>query len=156
MASSIQAGEVSTDAAGPRGDAGLVDLLKVLIAEAGALARSEADVMKLEVQESTKAMIIDAIKTAIYGSIALLGALSLMTFLIIALGQMFGGSRPSGYWLSALIIGVVFAMGGGFMATRHARRIGGRVNLPNTKGAIHSDKQFTHAGLSRFKRIANP
>lgn len=141
---------------GPRGDVGLVDLLKVLISEAGALARSEADVMKLEVQESTRAMIIDAIKTAIYGSIALLGALSLTAFLIVALGQLIGGSHPSGYWLSALIIGIVFGAGGGLMATRHARRIGERADLPNTRREIHRDQQFARAGISRLKRMANP
>ncbi|MHB1949993.1 MAG: phage holin family protein [Acidiferrobacteraceae bacterium] len=138
-----------------RSDAGVADLLKTLISEAAALARSEVDIVKLEVQESTRAMIIDTMKTAMYGGIALLGAVSLTAFLVVALGQLIGGTNPSGYWVSALIIGAVFVLGGGLMAIRHAQRIGERADLPKTRGEVRNAGDFAREGISRIKRAVD-
>ncbi len=134
---------------------GILDLVKTLVAEAGALAQSEADLIKLEVQESTRAMIIDAVKTAIYSGVALLGILSLTAFLIIMLGQLIDGTDPSGYWISALIIGVILTVAGGMMAAWHARRIGEHADLPTTRHAVANNKNLVHKGYSRLKEVVD-
>ncbi|MHB8414347.1 MAG: phage holin family protein [Acidiferrobacteraceae bacterium] len=147
--------ETETLVSDSREEPGILDLVKTLVAEAGALARSEADLMKLEVQESTRAMIMGAVKTAIYVGVALLGVLSLTAFLIISLGQIIDGTDPSGYWISALIIGVILTIAGGVMATWHARRISEHTDLPMTRHAITNHKNPARKGYSNLKEAVD-
>jgi len=136
-------------------DAGILDLLRNLVSEAGELVRSEANVIKLEVQESTQAMIIDAVKTAIYGGIALLGVLSLMAFLIIAIGELIAGGGTTGYWISALGIGLIFTIIGGTMAARHARRIGENAALPKIRSEIRTDESLVRREVAKIKEAGH-
>ncbi len=122
----------------------LKGLLRHAADEAGAIIRSEANVIKLEIEESTRAIIVDAMKAAAYSAIALLGLLSLLAFLIIGLADLLAGTASSmaSFWASALIIGVLFTGIGGGMAIRHAKRIGHDTYLKNTRSEIQADKTF--------------
>lgn len=140
-----------------RAAASVTDLVRNLIDEAGELVRTEANVIKLEVQESTRAMLRESIKAMVYGGIALLGVLSLMAFLIIGLGDLLSeGARATSYWLSALIIGVIFAGFGGYMAARHGRRIGSEVGLPKSQTELRTDRQFVRREFDKIKEAAKP
>lgn len=142
-----------------RPEPGVVDLLKTLVHESAELVRSEANLMKLEVQESTRAMIVDAVKAALFAGVALLGLLALMAFLIIALGQLLQGnhhgSSPAGYWASALIIGVLFTAVGGFMAARFAKRIGESAGLPKTRAGLRADEASLRGEFSKVKETVS-
>ena len=122
----------------------LKDLLRHAADEAFAIIRSEANVIKLEIEESTRAIIADAMKAAAYSAIALLGLFSLLAFLIIGLADLLAGavSSMASFWASALIIGVLFTGIGGGMAMRHAKRIGQDARLKNTRSEIQADKTF--------------
>lgn len=135
----------------PNREPGIVDLMKILVTETTELVRSEANVLKLELQESTRAMIVDAVKTAIYGGAALLGVFSLMAFFIIAFGEMLTGTRPTGYWISALVIGLILTIGGGLMAARYARRIGASADLPKTRSEAHINQALVQKEFSDMK-----
>jgi len=135
----------------------ITELLKNLISETGELVRSEANVIKLEMQESTRAMILDGIKTAAYSGIALLGVLSLVAFLIIALGQLIEGGAPvTGFWVSALIIGLIFTIGGGIMAAKHAKQIGKDIGLPKSQTEFEKDKRLVKRELYKMKEAVKP
>lgn len=136
-------------------DAGVSELLKNLVSETAELVRSEANVMKLEVQESTRAMIVDAVKAAIYGGVALLGVLSLMAFLIIAIGELIAGGSATGYWISALGIGLIFTIAGGLMAARHGRRIGESAGLPKTRSEIRTDESLVRREVAKIKEAGH-
>ncbi|MHB1511777.1 MAG: phage holin family protein [Acidiferrobacter sp.] len=122
----------------------LKSLLRHAADEAFAIIRSEANVIKLEIEESTRAIIADAMKAAAYSAIALLGLFSLLAFLIIGLADLLAGtvSSMASFWASALIIGVLFTGIGGGMAMRHAKRIGQDARLKNTRSEIQADKTF--------------
>ena len=135
----------------PNREPGIVELMKTLVTETTELVRSEANVLKLELQESTRAMIVDAVKAAIYGGAALLGVFSLMAFFIIAFGEMLSGTRPTGYWVSALLIGLILTIGGGLMASRYAKRIGASADLPKTRGEAHINEALAKKEFSDMK-----
>lgn len=136
----------------------VIALLKTLIAETGELIRSEAEVIKLEMQESTRAMIVGGIQAAIYGGVALLGVLSLLTFLILALGDWIEGDNidVTGFWLSALIVGLVLLIGGGLMANKSVQRIGREIGLTKTQIEIEKDKRLLREELHKIKEAVKP
>jgi uncharacterized membrane protein YqjE len=142
----------------PKQELPVIGLLKNLISETGELIRTEAQVLKLELQESSRAMMRESIKAIVYSGVALLGVLSLMAFLIIALGDAISGGSTDvrGFWISALIIGVVFTAIGGFMAMRHAKRIGHEVGLPKSQRELATDRAFVREEYQKVKEAAKP
>lgn len=136
----------------------IIALLRNLITETSELVRTEVDVLKLELQESTRAMFRDAIKAIVFAGVALLGILSLMAFLIIALGDAISGSgaNVTGFWLSALIIGLVFTIFGGVMTVRYGKRIGGDVTLAHARDELRTDRDFVQQEYHKFKEAAKP
>lgn len=129
----------------PTGDqSSIVTLFRHAVNEAADLVRSEANLVKLELEESIRAIIADALKATLYSAIALLGLLSLLAFLIIGLAALIVGhvAAITSFWASALIIGVVFTAAGGLMAMRHAKRMGQDATLKKSSADIEIDKQF--------------
>ncbi|MDA8390625.1 MAG: phage holin family protein [Gammaproteobacteria bacterium] len=125
-----------------------IALLRHMADESVQLVRSEATVIRLEMEESTRAIILDAIKTTLYSAVALLGLLSLLAFLIIGLAALITGQLNSttAFWTSALVIGVVFTTVGGFMAWRHARHIG---TVPGRPASPDRGPKRTQTGARR-------
>jgi len=119
-------------------------LLRHAAQEVGEIIRSEANVIKLELEESTRAMIVDALKATLYSAVALLGLLSLLAFMIVGLADIISGDLGliTRFWASALIIGALFTVAGGLMAVRHAKRIGQDALMRNTRAEFQADKQF--------------
>ena len=130
----------------------LKGLLRHAADEAGAIIRSEANVIKLEIAESTRAIIVDAMKAAAYSAVALLGLLSLLAFLIIGLADLLAGtaSAMTSFWASALIIGLLFTGVGGAMALRYVKRMGRDAQLKKIRSEIQADKTFLKEGWKRF------
>lgn len=108
-AGGAQSGPVS---GGAGGDTPLADLFKRLTADASELVREEVNLLRAELKQAGSTLARDGQKIGIAVGLALLGALALTAFLIIALGGLLGGN----YWLSALIVGVVFLGVGAFLA----------------------------------------
>lgn len=136
----------------------VVTLIKDLISETGELMRAEADVIKLEMQESTRAMLMDSVKAMIYGGVALLGMLSLMAFLIIGLGDLLTGGAygVTGFWVSALIIGVLFTAVGGWLAYRNAKHIGQDIGLPKTRSELRTARRFVREETDKIREAGKP
>ncbi len=122
----------------------LVALFRHAVNEASELVRSEANLVKLELEEGIRAIIADALKATLYSAIALLGVLSLLAFLIIGLAALIvgHGTAITSFWASALIIGVVFTTAGGLMAMRHARRMGHDAQMKKSRTDIATDTPF--------------
>ena len=139
-------------------DLPVIALLRNLVNETTDLLRTEVDVLKLELQESTRAMIRDSIKAIVYSGIAMLGILSLMAFLIIALGDLISGSgtNVTGFWVSALIIGLIFTIFGGLMALHYGKRIGSDVTLAKARHELCTDREFVRDEYQKFKDAARP
>ncbi len=122
----------------------LKGLLRHAADEASEIIRSEANVIKLEIEESARALINDALKAAAYSAVALLGLLSLLAFAIIGLADIITttASSMTSLWASALIIGVLLTGIGGTMAVKHVRRLGQDAQLKKTRSEISADKTF--------------
>lgn len=134
-----------------------IDVMRRLLSETGELLRAEANVVKLELQESTRTMIVGGVRAAVYSGVALLGVLSLLAFVILAVGDWIGGSaavRP--FWVSALIVGLVLAVAGGLMAMRNIKRIGRESGLPRTKKEAHAGREFVREEIQKIKEAAKP
>lgn len=135
-----------------------VTLLKNLISETGELVRAEADVIKLEMQESTRAMLLDSVKVAVWGGVTLLGVLSLMAFLIIAFGDLITGGIHDvrGFWISALVIGILFTAIGGWLAYRNATHIGKDIGMPKTRTEIRTTRRFMQDETTKMRETTKP
>ena len=103
------------DVGRPTSDASLGELLKRLTSDTADLVRQEAALAKAELRDTGSALAADGAKIGAALGLALAGALALTAFLVIALGNLFGGA----YWLSALLVGVVF-LGVGALLARNA------------------------------------
>lgn len=139
-------------------DAPTAKLIRGLFGELGELLRSEANVVKMEVQESMRAMLLGTVKATVAAGVALLGVLSLLAFLIIALGDVIAGeeTQAAAFWVSALIIGILFTAGGGYFAVRFGKQIGGEASLPRSQQELRADRRLMQQEISKLKEAAKP
>lgn len=102
---------------GPGGVAGsepsLGELFGQLSSDAGRLIRQEVALAKTELRESGATLARDGAKIGMAVGLALLGAMAATAFLILALGDLFDN-----YWLSALLVSVLFLGIGAMLAKR--------------------------------------
>lgn len=139
-------------------DAPTVQLIRGLFSELGELLRSEANVVKMEVQESMRAMLVSSVKATVAAGVALLGVLSLLAFLIIGLGDLIAGeeTQATAFWVSALIIGIIFTAGGAYFAMRFGKQIGAEASLPRSQEELRADRRMMQQEMSKLKEAAKP
>ncbi len=89
----------------------LGDLLKRLSTDTAELVQQEANLAKAELAQAGSVLAHDAMKVGVALALAWTGMLALTAFIIVGLGDLLNN-----YWLSALIVGVVFLAIGGFLA----------------------------------------
>jgi uncharacterized membrane protein YqjE len=87
---------------GPANEPSLGELFGQLSADAKRLIQQEVALAKTEMRETGAALAKDGVKIGIAAALGLLGALALVAFAIIGLGDLLDN-----YWLSALIVAVV-------------------------------------------------
>lgn len=78
------------------------ELFKKFGQDASTLVRQEITLAKLELRESAKGLAQDAGKLGAAAGLGLLGALALVAFVIVGLGDLIDN-----YWLSSLIVAVL-------------------------------------------------
>jgi hypothetical protein len=101
----------------------LGELFRDLTTETSDLVSKEIALVKAEARQTGATLARDGAKIGIASGLAFAGVLALTAFLIAGLGDLLGGK----YWLSALIIGVLFlAIGMGLVknATADIKRRG--------------------------------
>ena len=99
------------------------ELFRDLTTETSALVTKEIALVKAEARQTGATLARDGAKIGIASGLAFAGALALTAFLVAGLGDLLDGK----YWLSALIIGVLFlAIGMGLIksATADMKRRG--------------------------------
>ncbi len=101
----------------------LGELFRDLTTETSALVTKEIALVKAEARQTGSTLARDGAKVGTAAGLAFAGALALTAFLIAGLGDLLNGK----YWLSALIVGVLFfAIGMGLVksATADIKRRG--------------------------------
>lgn len=117
----------------------LGELFKRLTSDTGELIRQEAALAKAEIRETGSALAGDARDMGIAFGLALAGALALVAFLVIGLGNLLGDR----YWLSALIVGAVALVVGMMMAKRAVSDMKHRSLAPKqTMDTLREDKAW--------------
>jgi len=95
-------------------------LLKRLGSETGELVRAEVALAKLEFKDLAAQTARDGLKVAAALALALVGALAVTAWGVLALGELLGGRHAT----AALIIGLVFLITGGLLARSAVRSLG--------------------------------
>jgi uncharacterized membrane protein YqjE len=100
--------ERNADSAPPRPAEGaepsIGELLRRVTTDTAELVRQEVALARAEMRQSLATLAEDATRAGIGLGLALVGVLALAAFLIAGLGSLLDGR----YWLSALIVGVIF------------------------------------------------
>lgn len=124
------------------------DLIRQLTADSTALFRQEIRLAKVEVRETASAMTRDLIKIGVALGLALVGVLALTAFLIVALGDLMDN-----YWLSALIVAVVYLAIGGILAKNAMNDMKKRQVKPEeTIRTLQEDKAWAQREVRDLKR----
>ncbi len=126
----------------------LGELFRQLTTDTGELIRQEVNLAKAEVRQTGATVARDATKIGIAAGLALAGVLALTAFLIIGLGDAFDN-----YWLSALIVAVVYLAIGGFLVRNAVADIKRRGITPRqTAATLRDDATWAKQEAREFKR----
>jgi len=127
------------------------EALHELVSSAKDLMQKEVGLIKAEVTSSTHKFTRHAVQAAIFGGLLALSLLPFIAFLVIGLGELLEGR----YWLSSLIVAVVFAVVGGGLAYRAYRKIAGEdFKLPRTKASLERQSYAVRNKVDELKYAA--
>lgn len=131
-----------------RGEPSLGELLRRLTTDTSELVRQEVSLAKVEMRQVGATLAQDGTKIGVALVIALAGVLALTAFLIIALGNLFDN-----YWLSSLLVGVVFCGIGGVLARNAVDDVKRRGLKPEqTLDSLREDAQWAKQEARAVKR----
>ncbi len=114
------------------------------------LVSSEIHLAKSEVVHNLKDMAKQSGMAIVFATVAYLGVLALLAFLIIGLGRLFGER----YWLSALIVGLLLGVPGVVLTIRSLQRIGYDATLPVARNNIQDDQSLLNRKLQQISEQA--
>jgi membrane protein len=126
----------------------LADLVKSLGDDAATLVRQEIALVRAEIRENLGALGRDAARIAVGAGIVLFGVLVFVAFLVIGLGALLGGM----YWLSSLLIALLFLGGGGALVYSGARGLGATRLVPEKAlASLGTTKEWVGARAVRLR-----
>jgi uncharacterized membrane protein YqjE len=126
----------------------LGDLFRQLAQDSATLVRQEMALAKAELRENVKSVARDTAKIAVGAVLASVGALVMVAFLVLLLGDVIGK-----YWAGALIVGVLFVAIGGFLAMGAVKRLKADSLAPEqTLQTLKEDKQWLQSETRRVRR----
>jgi hypothetical protein len=123
------------------------DLFKRFGQDASTLVKQEITLAKLELRESAKGLAQDAGKLGAAAGLGLLGALALVAFAIVGLGDLIDN-----YWLSALIVAVLLLGAAGILAKGaldHMKR--NSLAPEETVQTLREDQRWAKREVQNFK-----
>jgi uncharacterized membrane protein YqjE len=127
---------------------GLGELFRQLAQDSATLVRQEVALAKAEMQENVRHAVRNAAMVAVGGGIAVVGALVLVLFLVLALGDALNE-----YWLGALIVGLVFLVAGAVLTMGSLRKLRGEALAPErTIQTLKEDKQWAQNEIRQVRQ----
>lgn len=132
-----------------RAEPSIGDLLKQLSSDTGELVKQEVALAKAEMRQTGATLARDSAKLGVSFGLAFAGFLALTTFLVAGLGRLLGGN----FWLSALIVGVVFLAIGAVLAKGAMADIKARGLAPDqTVATLRDDAAWAKREAREVKR----
>jgi len=108
------------------------------------LVRGEIQLARAELNKTAQEMRRNFASTALFGSIALIGVLPLIAFFVIGLGKLLNDQ----YWLSSLIVAILFMGIGGAAAYYSAKKLKSQdFSLPQTRHSVQEESQVVRGRL---------
>jgi uncharacterized membrane protein YqjE len=151
MAERVQAQPVlraTLDGPAPAAEPQLGDLFRQLAQDSATLVRQEMALAKAELRENVKSVARDTARIAIGAAVAGVGALVLVAFLVLLLGDAVGK-----YWAGALIVGVLMLAIGALLATSAMKRLKHESITPEkTLETLKEDKQWLQSEMKQARR----
>lgn len=130
---------------------GYNDIIREIFTSSKELVQNELTLAKAEFKHVAKDTIQDLIQVGIFGTLLALSLLPFIAFLVIGLGELLNQR----YWLSSLIVAVVFAAIGGVMAYRSFNKIKQQdIDFTVTKNSLRKEKDMVQSNLERIKQAA--
>ena len=136
--------------AAPRagGEPSLGELFKELAQESSTLLKQEMALAKSEMRENLRSAVKDVAMMAAGGAVLMVGALVLIAFLVVLIGDLIDN-----YWLGALIIGLLFAIIGWVMLSRGKSNLAdGDLRPETTIRTLQEDKRWAQNEVQQVKR----
>ena len=128
--------------------ASYTETIREIISSSKDLVTSEIALATAELKHVAKATSRDLIQVAIFGTMAALSLLPFIAFLVIGLGELLDDR----YWLSSLIVAVVFATVGGVVAYRNVKKITEKdLDFSATKNSLRREKFVIQSNVERVK-----
>lgn len=144
----VDGGAADGAARGGGDEPALGDLFRALAQDSATLVRQEIALAKAEMRTNLKSAARDAVLIGAGGALALVGALVLIAFLVLLVGDALNE-----YWLGALIVGVIFLAIGAFVAKRGMNRLKDDSLAPEqTIQTLKEDKQWLQSEMQQTKR----
>lgn len=126
----------------------LGELFKQLAQDSSTLIKQEVALAKTELTNSLGKAATDATMLTVWGAVAMVGALVLVACLVVFVGDMIDN-----YWLSALIVGLLFVIVGGALAMSYLNKLKHVEMKPDaTIQTLKEDKQWAQAEVQQVKR----
>lgn len=126
----------------------LGELFRQLAQDSSLLIRQEVALAKAEMRENVRSAARSATLLAVGGAIAAVGTLVLSAFLVLLLGELLGN-----YWLSALIVGVLFLAVGGVMVSSNLKGLRANDLKPEQSlDSLREDGQWIRQEIQEAKR----
>lgn len=130
------------------GEQSLGALFGQLAQDSTTLLRQEIALARAEVRESLSQTANGAAKLGVAAAFGITGGLVLTAFLVLLLGELIGN-----YWLSALIVGVLFLAIGGLLAWSGMRKMRAVQLTPEaTLATLKEDQAWARSELAQAKR----
>ncbi|MFN8790699.1 MAG: phage holin family protein [Bdellovibrionales bacterium] len=115
------------------------------------LIQSEVSLFKVELKSTAQIAVRHAIQLFMFGLLLVLSVFPMIAFLVIALGR----ALEDRYWLSSLIVAVVFAGVGGLLAYRAYKKLKDvDFTLPRTKAALNTEISSAQKKFDEVKSAA--
>jgi uncharacterized membrane protein YqjE len=139
---------VAADGRAPAPEPQLGDLFRQLAQDSATLVRQEMALAKAELRENVRSVARDTAKIAVGAVVAGVGALVLVAFLVLLLGDAVGR-----YWAGALIVGVLMVAIGAVLAMTAMKRLKHESITPEqTLETLKEDKQWLQSEMRQARR----
>jgi membrane-associated phospholipid phosphatase len=125
--------------------------IRELATSAKDLIEKEIGLVKAEVVSSAHKVSRHSTQAAVFAGLLAVSIIPFIAFLVIGLGEILDGR----YWLSSLIVAVVFAVVGGVFAYRAFKKITEEdLQLPRTKATLEREKMAVQNKIDELKYAA--
>jgi uncharacterized membrane protein YqjE len=128
-------------------DRPLSAIMKDLMQAFSGLVRSEIKLARVEMTENARVVGKSATRIGAFAVVGWLGVLCFVSFLVIGLGNLLGGR----YWLSALLVSLLFLVPSAFAIMGAIRKVKTETGFDQTKYNVQADRLLINQKVQELR-----